>query len=439
MSEEQPPPLRVPPTLLTCDPNLDVPAQRAQRLHNSTPSIHAEESTPPATQTEAQLAEPSTALALVPERRRRGGARARGKQAARGRSTRGQNERGQSATRGSRSRRAATNQSVRRIRRIAIGGSVMNEDSDDDAPLILDRRALSHKTSFLLRRLRRASSGIPDSELSVGELILRNARPRPKDFRRTRSQKGREVEAAKRRQELAQSMGGNVSADLLDIFADVTAQEEPAPESEPTQAANPLGDVADFAIFSGDAFDLSGGDDPFSQIYDVTEVHSSGKLAPFAKAYKKTRPALWDMEDDIKFYKALRAFGMDLYLISSVLKKYDMRAIKVKLKHEQKERPDLVEMALTRTVPLSTEMFIESNGTIDPSKHFDTETLFDKSAPAELKLKKSRKVVAGRRDDSNVNAFDSMFGSKGEVKKADDNEELVEEAVTTGELDDLFG
>eukprot|EP01056_Protomagalhaensia_sp_Gyna25_P000763 Protomagalhaensia_sp_Gyna_25__762@NODE_1365_length_1906_cov_4_294055_g1097_i0_p1_GENE_NODE_1365_length_1906_cov_4_294055_g1097_i0NODE_1365_length_1906_cov_4_294055_g1097_i0_p1_ORF_typecomplete_len237_score40_39Myb_DNAbind_7/PF15963_5/2_1e14Myb_DNAbind_7/PF15963_5/5_6e03_NODE_1365_length_1906_cov_4_294055_g1097_i051761 len=235
-------------------------------------------------------------------------------------------------------------------------------------------------------------------------------------------------------------MGGDVSSDLLDIFAGSTERvNEPDPEEAPA-TFDPMADFLAAAAVPGinDVFD---GVDPF-QVYEVSELETN-KLLPFRKAYKYTKPAHWDADDDIKFYKALRAFGTDLFLIGSVLKKFNAMELKRKLHREMRENHDLVRLALDRRLALTTNAFVQANGPIDPSKHFDMETLYNKVPTVELKQRRnvrSTETAMGDRKPT-TNVFDGLFEAKGETKNEAGGIIVSQETadISQDDLHDLFG
>eukprot|EP01054_Gregarina_sp_Poly1_P010652 Gregarina_sp_Poly_1__10651@NODE_7_length_24424_cov_76_286365_g6_i0_p9_GENE_NODE_7_length_24424_cov_76_286365_g6_i0NODE_7_length_24424_cov_76_286365_g6_i0_p9_ORF_typecomplete_len301_score64_64Myb_DNAbind_7/PF15963_5/8e15Myb_DNAbind_7/PF15963_5/1_3e04Nit_Regul_Hom/PF10126_9/0_15_NODE_7_length_24424_cov_76_286365_g6_i038824784 len=298
------------------------------------------------------------------------------------------------------------------------------------------RRRRSSLDILLGRRLDRADSQLEERYLSVGEVVLRNRKIRPPEFYKKRRQTSEEL-VSQRRRELAAAMGDGVSESFLDVFSGtVPAADQLAPTDQREEDL--------FAAF-GDAAAISNAEaDVFGHgVFEVSEIETSGKLLPFAKAYKYTKPANWKTEDDVVFYQALRAFGIDLFLIGSILKKYNASEIKRKLKHEMRVNPDLIDEALQCGKQLTATSFTKVNGPIDASKHFDMNTLFDKSPPPELRRRRTKQLISNEeRKPKSTNVFDNLFGSgpKNEAAKNESEGILAaDDVISPEDLNDLFG
>ena len=77
----------------------------------------------------------------------------------------------------------------------------------------------------------------------------------------------------------------------------------------------------------------------------------------------------WTTEETEKFFHALRTFGTDFTLMEGMFKGRDRRQIKAKFKKEERDHPELVDMALRSTIPLNEKKLRDAGISFEGDKN----------------------------------------------------------------------
>lgn len=85
----------------------------------------------------------------------------------------------------------------------------------------------------------------------------------------------------------------------------------------------------------------------------------------YSRRGEKKQTQKWTTEETEKFFHALRTFGTDFTLMEGVFKGRDRRQIKAKFKKEEKDHPELVDMALRSTIPLNEKKLRDAGISFD--------------------------------------------------------------------------
>ena len=120
------------------------------------------------------------------------------------------------------------------------------------------------------------------------------------------------------------------------------------------------------------------GDDDISRYSGYTHVEEgetslmggSHRAAYSKRGEVPKRVERWSHEETTRFYQGLRVFGTDFTLLAGLFKKdgRDRRQVKAKYKKEERDHPELIDLALSSHLPLTEEDLIKAGVFVDGSQ-----------------------------------------------------------------------
>lgn len=155
----------------------------------------------------------------------------------------------------------------------------------------------------------------------------------------------------------------------------------------------------------------------------------------YSRRGEKKQTQKWTTEETEKFFHALRTFGTDFTLMEGVFKGRDRRQIKAKFKKEEKDHPELVDMALRSTIPLNEKKLRDAGISFDDDKECGAENNTNNDDPDLANSALAAALLSGNIPNEN-NENDDGNGATESSKTTGKNAVDEDEAAL---LRDLFG
>lgn len=166
---------------------------------------------------------------------------------------------------------------------------------------------------------------------------------------------------------------------------------------------------------------------------------------------RKQMSQKWTTEETEKFFHALRTFGTDFTLMEGMFKGRDRRQIKAKFKKEERDHPELVDMALRSTIPLNEKKLRDvgisfegdkngggndNNGDDDDisTSAFAAALLSGHEEPQQNENAAATVAVSGNSEKENSDKQSNKSGNKG--GEDEDDEALLRELFGDDDDDD---
>merc|ERR1740121_201271 len=92
-------------------------------------------------------------------------------------------------------------------------------------------------------------------------------------------------------------------------------------------------------------------------------------VTEYKEAYRRTPRTNWTEQEHTDFYRALRLYGTDLFLVQTFFRNKSAAQVKSKYSREMKKHPEKMHQALTEQAErLTKDVFESLHGKIDTSK-----------------------------------------------------------------------
>lgn len=312
-------------------------------------------------------------------------------------------------------------------------------------PRRLRRRQRPQNDSAASSAARAADMSIPEGDLTVWELCLRNRRPLTDEDRAkiAEQRKARAQACAIRNNSIRAlpSVGSNDAGEDISALFDRQLTGGAA-SSSTTISTGPFTGPSSTSIdslfdmpFNGDNnADESNRDELFE--LTIHEGSDSGRLAPFPGAYKVGVKVKWSEEASRRFYDAVEMYGCDAHLINAVLPEFTNKEVTRKIRTELKKNALKMEAATKVRRKLTTSAFVDARGEIDPSTHFRPPALLEGTIGEPFSAKTDGKTeVQTKRDLSSSmgDLMDDLFGAaktdNGQINNHEVDETPIDEAL----------